>query len=83
MSHHPSPNPREPYSPAPALIITALVAPPHPSSPAAASVTPVERASYWDATSHRWRVTGGSYPILVGSSSRDIRLRGSAALSPG
>ncbi|HEU0025038.1 MAG TPA: glycoside hydrolase family 3 C-terminal domain-containing protein [Thermoleophilaceae bacterium] len=31
--------------------------------------------SYWDADSHRWRVAPGCYRLLVGSSSRDIRLR--------
>ncbi|MGP3979555.1 beta-glucosidase [Streptomyces sp. KR80] len=36
--------------------------------------------SYWDVTSHRWKVAGGRYPILLGSSSRDIRLRDSIAI---
>ena len=39
--------------------------------------------SYWDVRRHAWRVAAGCYRILVGSSSRDIRLedviaRGSA-----
>jgi beta-glucosidase len=32
--------------------------------------------SYWDTPTARWRVAPGLYRILVGSSSRDIRLRG-------
>src|SRR5262249_13671181 len=32
--------------------------------------------SYWDVTSHGWLVAPGAYQILVGSSSRDIRLGG-------
>jgi beta-glucosidase len=36
--------------------------------------------SYWDVASHSWKVTAGTYPILVGSSSRDIRLRGNVTL---
>jgi beta-glucosidase len=35
-----------------------------------------ERAlSYWDVTNHRWAVAPGAYQIMVGSSSRDIRLQ--------
>lgn len=30
--------------------------------------------SYWDVGSHHWRVAPGTYKIMVGSSSRDIRL---------
>jgi beta-glucosidase len=30
--------------------------------------------SYWDVTAHRWRVAAGTYKIMVGASSRDIRL---------
>ena len=30
--------------------------------------------SYWDATSHGWKVVPGSYSVWVGSSSRDLRL---------
>jgi beta-glucosidase len=37
--------------------------------------------SYWDAGSHSWRMAGGRYPILLGSSSRDIRLRGTVELA--
>jgi beta-glucosidase len=32
--------------------------------------------SYWDVTSHGWLVGPGTYQIMVGSSSRDIRLSG-------
>jgi beta-glucosidase len=32
--------------------------------------------SYWDSTARRWRMAPGLYRILVGASSRDIRLRG-------
>ena len=32
--------------------------------------------SVWDSVSQRWRVRSGAYRILVGASSRDIRLRG-------
>jgi beta-glucosidase len=32
--------------------------------------------AYWDSSARKWRVTPGLYRILVGSSSRDIRLHG-------
>lgn len=32
--------------------------------------------SYWNTQAHRWEVMGGTYHIMVGSSSRDIRLEG-------
>jgi beta-glucosidase len=32
--------------------------------------------SYWDVASHGWKVALGTYQIMVGSSSRDIRLQG-------
>jgi beta-glucosidase len=32
--------------------------------------------SYWDVASAKWRVAPGLYRILIGASSRDIRLRG-------
>lgn len=32
--------------------------------------------SYWDVKSHGWAIAPGAYQIMVGSSSRDIRLRG-------
>ncbi len=38
--------------------------------------------SYWDTGSHRWQTENGCHPILVGSSSRDIRLQ-SAGLDQG
>ena len=30
--------------------------------------------SYYDTASHSWKVDGGDYRILVGSSSKDIRI---------
>ena len=37
-----------------------------------------ERAyQYWNVAENRWAIAGGRYEILVGASSRDIRLRGS------
>jgi beta-glucosidase len=36
-----------------------------------------ERAlSYWDVKNHAWAVAGGDYQVMLGSSSRDIRLVG-------
>ncbi|HEX3453155.1 MAG TPA: fibronectin type III-like domain-contianing protein, partial [Gaiellaceae bacterium] len=32
----------------------------------------------WDTGNHGWVVPGGTYRFLVGSSSRDIRLHGTA-----
>jgi beta-glucosidase len=34
----------------------------------------VQSLSYWDVQTHRWQVAPGTYKIMVGSSSRDIRL---------
>jgi len=31
--------------------------------------------AYWDVTTHVWKIAPGTYQILVGSSSRDIRLQ--------
>ncbi len=31
--------------------------------------------SYWDSGSHRWQAENGCHPVLVGSSSRDIRVQ--------
>jgi beta-glucosidase len=39
--------------------------------------------SHWDTASHRWKITAGSYRILVGGGSRDIRLRGSVTRTAG
>jgi beta-glucosidase len=36
--------------------------------------------AYWDTGSHGWKVAAGKYAILVGSSSRDIRLQGAVGL---
>jgi len=36
-----------------------------------------ERAfSYWDVKSGQWKVEEGTYGVLVGASSRDIRVSG-------
>jgi beta-glucosidase len=35
-----------------------------------------DNLSGWDEENHRWRVYPGTYSIMVGSSSRDIRLKG-------
>jgi unsaturated rhamnogalacturonyl hydrolase len=37
--------------------------------------------SYWDSKTHGWAIAPGTYQILVGSSSRDIRLNGSLTLA--
>src|SRR5262249_6482694 len=45
------------------------------------SVTVGPRAfATWDVASHRWKVGAGRYRILVGSSSRDLRLSGGVDL---
>jgi beta-glucosidase len=47
-----------------------------PGQTAHARVTLDARAfSYWDATTHGWKVAPGDYRIFVGASSRDIRLK--------
>lgn len=33
--------------------------------------------SYWDVNTHAWVMAPGPYQVMVGSSSRDIRLKGS------
>ena len=47
-------------------------------------VNPDPRAySYWDVASHSWQVYPGYFvQVLVGSSSRDIRLRGTTTFQP-
>jgi beta-glucosidase len=37
--------------------------------------------SYWDVSSESWRIAPGTYQIMVGSSSRDIRLRGQITIN--
>lgn len=37
--------------------------------------------SYWDVPQDRWAILGGTYKILVGSSSRDIRLHGDVQIT--
>jgi len=37
--------------------------------------------SYWDTSSQRWVTPAGEVSVLVGSSSRDIRLRGEIELT--
>lgn len=39
--------------------------------------------SYWNTSSGNWAVQNGTYQILVGSSSRDIRLQGSFTVPSG
>ena len=38
---------------------------------------------HWDTASHSWKITAGTYRILLGSGSRDIRLRGSVTEAAG
>ena len=38
--------------------------------------------SYWDVVTNRWVMPGGEVPILVGSSSRTILLRGMLQVAP-
>lgn len=43
-----------------------------------------ERAfSYWNTQAHGWAIMGGTYKIMAGSSSRDIRLEGKITVQPG
>ncbi len=37
--------------------------------------------SYWDVNAHNWLVQNGTYQVMVGSSSRDIRQQGSFTVS--
>ena len=49
----------------------------HPGRSARVTIALTRRSfSVWDSTSQAWRTTPGLYRILVGASSRDIRLRG-------
>jgi beta-glucosidase len=45
------------------------------------TLTPRSFAS-WDAASHGWKVAGGTYRIMLGAGSRDIRLRADVQLAP-
>jgi beta-glucosidase len=36
---------------------------------------------YWDTNTHSWKIIAGTYRIMVGSSSRDIRLQGSLTVN--
>ena len=48
-----------------------------PHKGAVVTMTLTRRAfAYWDSSANKWRVAPGLYRILVGSSSRDIRLHG-------
>jgi len=48
-----------------------------PHKSALVTMTLTRRAfAYWDSSARKWRVTPVLYRILVGSSSRDIRLHG-------
>ena len=48
-----------------------------PHKSAVVTMTLTRRAfAYWDSAASKWKVAPGLYRILVGSSSRDIRLRG-------
>jgi beta-glucosidase len=48
-----------------------------PHKSALVTMTLTRRAfAYWDSAARKWRVAPGLYRILVGSSSRDIRLHG-------
>ena len=38
--------------------------------------------AYWDTASQRWVTPGGDVAVLVGSSSRDIRLSGEIHVAP-
>ena len=44
-------------------------------------LTPLE-LSIWDVREHRWQVVAGEFGVLVGASSRDIRLRGTLHAMP-
>jgi beta-glucosidase len=39
--------------------------------------------SHWDTAGHGWKVSAGTYRLMLGGGSRDIRLRGSVALTAG
>ncbi len=36
--------------------------------------------SYWDVSTHGWKVAPGDYPIYLGASSRDLRLQGKVTI---
>ncbi|HEY3595682.1 MAG TPA: fibronectin type III-like domain-contianing protein, partial [Polyangiaceae bacterium] len=37
--------------------------------------------AYWDDGAKKWAIDGGSYEVLIGASSRDIRLRNAIDVS--
>jgi beta-glucosidase len=43
---------------------------------------PASAFASWDVASHGWKVTGGTYRVMLGAGSRDIRLRTDVRLPP-
>ena len=37
---------------------------------------PRDRLAYWNVTANNWAIAPGEYTVYVGSSSRDVRLKG-------
>ncbi len=53
-----------------------------PGEHKAVAITLEPRAfAYWDDAKKQWAVDAGTYQVLVGASSRDIRLRGKVDVS--
>ena len=50
------------------------------TQPVTLTLTP-DDLSVWDATNKKWVATPGTYQVMVGSSSRDIRLTGSVTVT--
>jgi beta-glucosidase len=61
--------------------VTRVTLPPGQSRRVTVAIDPRSLA-FWDTGSHRWVTPGGQVAVLVGSSSRDIRLRGTLRVSP-